>query len=45
MVGRIDLLDVFIFEGLKDIAFPYTENLLPSSISPTTKAKFLQAQN
>jgi hypothetical protein len=45
MIDRIDLFDTFILEGLKDIAFPYTDSRLPTSLSPTAKAKFLQAQN
>jgi hypothetical protein len=45
MIDRIDLFDTFISDGLKDIAFPYTDSRLPHSLSPTTKAKFLQAQN
>lgn len=45
MIDRIDLFDPFILEGLKDIAFPYTDSRLPTSLSPTAKAKFLQAQN
>jgi hypothetical protein len=45
MIDRIDLFDTFILEGLKDIAFPYTDNRLPNSLTPAAKAKFLQAQN
>jgi hypothetical protein len=45
IIDRIDLFDTFILEGLKDIAFPYTDSRLPTSLSPTTKAKFLEAQN
>jgi hypothetical protein len=45
MIDRIDLFDNFILEGLKDIAFPYTDSRLPSSLTPAAKAKFLQAQN
>lgn len=45
MIDRIDLFDTFILEGLKDIAFPYTDSRLPNSLSPAAKAKFLQAQN
>jgi hypothetical protein len=44
-IDRIDLFDTFIFEGLKDIAFPYTESRLPNSLTPATKTKILQAQN
>jgi hypothetical protein len=45
MIDRIDLFNTFISDGLKDIAFPYTDSRLPHSLSPTAKAKFLQAQN
>jgi len=45
MIDRIDLFDAFILEGLKDIAFPYTDSRLPNLLNPTAKAKFLQAQN
>ena len=45
IIDRIDLFDAFILEGLKDIAFPYTNSRLPASLSPTAKAKFLEAQN
>ena len=45
MIDQIDLFDAFILEGLKDIAFPYTNDRLPNSLNPTVKAKFLQAQN
>ncbi|KAH0563177.1 hypothetical protein GP486_002253 [Trichoglossum hirsutum] len=45
MIDRIDLFDIFILEGLKDIAFPYTDSRLPLSLSPTAKARFLRAQN
>ena len=45
MIDRIDLFDTFLLEGLKDIAFPYTESRLPNSLTPATKTKFLQAQN
>jgi hypothetical protein len=44
MIDRIDLFEAFILEGLKDIAFPYTESRLPNSLSPTAKRKFLQVQ-
>ncbi|KAI9764123.1 MAG: hypothetical protein M1840_008683 [Geoglossum simile] len=45
MIDRIDLFDTFISDGLKDIAFPYANSRLPHSLSPTAKAKLLQAQN
>src|SRR5438552_15573328 len=45
MIDRIDLFDTFISDGLKDIAFPYTDSRLPNSLSPTAKAKFLLTQN
>jgi len=44
MIDQIDLFDAFILDGLKDVAFPYTDSRLPTSLSPTAKAKFLQAQ-
>ncbi|KAI9853597.1 MAG: hypothetical protein M1813_002052 [Trichoglossum hirsutum] len=44
MIDRIDLLDTFILDGLKDIAFPYVDSRLPTSLNPTAKARFLQAQ-
>ena len=45
MIDRMDLFDTFILDGLKDIAFPYSDSRLPNSLNPTAKAKFLQAQN
>jgi hypothetical protein len=44
-IDRLDLFDAFILEGLKDIAFPYEDSRLPNALSPTAKAKFLQAQD
>ncbi|KAI9774565.1 MAG: hypothetical protein M1840_002814 [Geoglossum simile] len=44
MIDRVDLFDAFILEGLKDIAFPYVDSRLPTSLNPTVKVKFLQAQ-
>ena len=45
MIDRIDLFEDFISHGLKDIAFPYTENRLPPPLNPSAKAKFLRAQS
>jgi hypothetical protein len=45
MIDRIDLFDTFILEGLKDIALPYTDSRLPTSLSLTARSKFLQAQD
>ncbi|KAI9767148.1 MAG: hypothetical protein M1839_004621 [Geoglossum umbratile] len=44
MIGRVDLFDAFVLDGLKDITFPYADSRLPASLSPTAKAQFLQAQ-
>src|SRR6266516_2238906 len=42
MIDRVDLFDAFILEGLKDIAFPYTDRRLPTLLSPTARARFLE---
>ncbi|KAH0564817.1 hypothetical protein GP486_001790 [Trichoglossum hirsutum] len=44
MIDRIDLFDTFILDGRKDIAFPYVESRLPTSLSPAVKERFLRAQ-
>ena len=44
-IGHLELLDTFINLGFTDYWFPFTERRLPPSISPTVKAKFVQAQS
>ncbi|KAI9891084.1 MAG: hypothetical protein M1814_003283 [Vezdaea aestivalis] len=45
LIDKVDVLDGFVAEGLKDIAFPYTLERLPSSISnQNARHRFIEMQ-
>jgi hypothetical protein len=45
MIDRVDLIQHFLKGGLKDIALPYTAELLPDGLSsPATRSQFLEKQ-
>lgn len=46
MINKLDVMDYFIAEGLRDISFPYSEKTLPEVIdNPSSRSKFLELQN
>lgn len=45
LINRLDSMPAFILDGLLDIAFPYTYNRLPASLSPGTRNAFLEQQS
>lgn len=45
LINRLDSMPAFILDGLFDIAFPYTYNRLPASLSPGTRNAFLEQQS
>jgi hypothetical protein len=44
LINRLDNMDAFVLDGLFDIAFPYTYNRLPASLSSGTRNSFLEKQ-
>jgi hypothetical protein len=44
LINRLDNMDAFILDGLFDIAFPYTYNRLPASLSSGARNAFLDKQ-
>ena len=45
LINQVHLLDAFVVDGLKDIAFPYQASRLPAALkSPTVRTDFLQKQ-
>jgi hypothetical protein len=45
MIGRLEIFDAFLLDGLTDIAFPYTSAQLPGSLTPGTRKRFLEMQS
>ncbi|KAI9675505.1 MAG: Ankyrin repeat domain-containing protein 44 [Trizodia sp. TS-e1964] len=45
LIDRTDLLDTFVQDGRKDIAFPYKPSQLPTLFSPVEIENFLRAQH
>jgi hypothetical protein len=45
IIGKLELLDEFIEHGITDIWFPFNVNTLPITLSPSTRAKFLECQS
>jgi molecular chaperone DnaK (HSP70) len=44
VLNQLDMLDVFIQQGITDIWFPFSSTSLPSTLSPTMQARFLEQQ-
>lgn len=44
-IGELHLLDDFIDLGVTDIFFPFSATSLPEKLSPTVRARFVDAQN
>ncbi|KAJ4303252.1 hypothetical protein N0V90_002145 [Kalmusia sp. IMI 367209] len=44
LINQLDMLDVFIQQGITDIWFPFSQTTLPHVLSPSTKANFLKHQ-
>jgi L1 cell adhesion molecule like protein len=44
-IGELHLLDDFIELGVTDIFFPFSATSLPEKLSPTVRARFVDAQN
>lgn len=46
MIGRLDVMDSFVEQDLRDIHFPYTERRLPVSLSEIAdRLRFIEAQD
>ncbi|KAI9781263.1 MAG: hypothetical protein M1835_004336 [Candelina submexicana] len=43
-IGRLQLLDGFIDQGISDIWFPFTSSTLPPTLKPSMHGKFLELQ-
>jgi hypothetical protein len=44
LLNQLDTLETFIEQGITDIWFPFTQTSLPSTLSPTIKASFIEHQ-
>jgi heat shock protein 1/8 len=44
LLNQLDMLDTFIEQDITDIWFPFTQASLPSTLSPTVRASFLDQQ-
>jgi hypothetical protein len=44
-IGQLQLIDEFIQDGISDFWFPFTHKELPSQLSTSTKAQFLNTQS
>ncbi|KAF4448731.1 heat shock protein 70 [Fusarium austroafricanum] len=45
LIDQLDAIDAFINQNVTDIWFPFSHETLPSSISPSVQARFLDAQS
>ncbi|KAJ4363593.1 Hsp70 chaperone [Neocucurbitaria cava] len=45
LINQLDMLDIFVEQGITDIWFPFTQTSLPHALSPTSKAHFLEHQH
>jgi hypothetical protein len=45
LVNQLQLLDMFIEQGITDIWFPFTEQSLPDTLSPSKRVQFLACQS
>ncbi|KAI9765554.1 MAG: hypothetical protein M1839_005420 [Geoglossum umbratile] len=45
LTNQLQLLDMFIDQGITDIWFPFTERSLPDTLSPSRRAQFLECQS
>jgi heat shock protein 1/8 len=44
LIDQLDMLDVFIQQGITDIWFPFAQTTLPRAMSPSARANFLKHQ-
>jgi hypothetical protein len=44
-INQLELLDMFIDQGITDIWLPFTERTLPDTLSPSKQAQFLACQS
>ena len=44
LIDGLDMLDIFIQQGITDIWFPFGQSTLPRVLSPSLKANFLKCQ-
>src|SRR2546430_15010376 len=44
VIGQLQLLDSFINQGYTDIYFPFSQQTLPPTISPSLRGSFLHSQ-
>jgi molecular chaperone DnaK (HSP70) len=44
LLDQLEMIDIFIQQGITDIWFPFSLTSLPSILSPTTQARFLDQQ-
>ncbi|KAH0558594.1 hypothetical protein GP486_004751 [Trichoglossum hirsutum] len=45
LINRLELLDMFIDQGITDIWLPFAERSLPGTLSPSVRAQFLECQS
>ncbi|KAF9768065.1 hypothetical protein IL306_014684 [Fusarium sp. DS 682] len=45
LIDQLEVIDAFINQNVTDIWFPFSHETLPSSISPSVQARFLDAQS
>jgi serine/threonine protein kinase len=44
LLGRLDVIDLFLAQAISDVYFPFTHNTLPQSLNPSVANGFLQLQ-
>jgi hypothetical protein len=45
LINQLQLLDMFIDQGITDIWFPFTDRSLPETLGPSIRAQFLECQS
>ncbi|KAI9855853.1 MAG: hypothetical protein M1813_009372 [Trichoglossum hirsutum] len=45
LINQLELLDMFVDQGITDIWLPFTERSLPDTLAPSVQAKFLECQS
>jgi len=44
LINQLDMLDIFVEQGIMDIWFPFAQTSLPNALSPSARANFLTSQ-
>ena len=44
LLGRLDVIDLFLAQAISDVYFPFTHHTLPQALSPSVAHGFLQLQ-